>query len=69
MRPTKSLITERLMPQHALVISPAITMVGGKPTTLSTDLARHFGKRHDEIFRAIRNLVSQLSKQQIRNFA
>lgn len=57
------------MSQPALAISPAITLVDGIPTTLSTDLARHFGKRHDDILRAIRNLLPQLDTDLARNFA
>ena len=56
------------MSQPALAITPAITIVDGKPTTLSTDLARHFGKRHDDVLRAIRNLLPQLSEEHLRNF-
>lgn len=56
------------MSQHALVISPVITIVDGKPTTLSTDLARHFGKRHDDVLRAIRTLAPQLNEEHARNF-
>lgn len=37
--------------------------------TLSTDLARHFGKRHDDVLRTIRNLLPQLSAEHLRNFA
>lgn len=57
------------MSQSALVISPAITIVDGKPTTLSTDLASHFGKRHDDVLRAIDNLRAQLAEEHLRNFA
>ena len=57
------------MSQSALAISPAITIVDGKPTTLSTDLANHFGKRHDDVLRAIDNLRAQLSEEHLRNFA
>ena len=58
------------MSQPALAISsPAITIVDGVPTTVSTDLARHFGKRHDDILRAIRNLLPQLDTDHARNFA
>lgn len=57
------------MSQPALAISPAITIVDGKPTTLSTDLARHFGKRHDDVLRAIDNLRAQLDEEHLRNFA
>lgn len=31
------------MSQPALAISPTITIVNGKPTTLSTNLTRYFG--------------------------
>lgn len=57
------------MSQPALAISPAITIVDGKPTILSTDLARHFGKRHDDVLRAIDNLCVQLDEDHLRNFA
>lgn len=57
------------MSQPALAISPALTIVDGKPTTLSTDLARHFGKRHDDVLRAVRNLLPQLPDGGVRNFA
>lgn len=57
------------MSQPTLAISPAITIVDGKPTTLSTDLARHFGKRHDDVLRSIRNLLPQLNADHARNFA
>ena len=57
------------MSQPILAFSPAITIVNGEPTTLSTDLARHFGKRHDDVLRTIRNLLPQLPDGGIRNFA
>lgn len=57
------------MSESALVISPVITIVDGKPTTLSTDLARHFGKYHDDMLRANRTLAPQLSEEHARNFA
>ena len=57
------------MSQPALAISPAITIVDGIPTTLSTDLASHFGKRHDDVLRGIRNLCAQLPEGGVRNFA
>lgn len=58
------------MSQPTLAISsPAITIIDGVPTTLSTDLARHFGKRHDDILRSIRNLLPQLDTDHARNFA
>lgn len=57
------------MPQTTLALAPSVTIVDGTPTTLSTDLARHFGKRHDDILRAIRNMLPQLAKEHLRNFA
>ena len=36
--------------------APALTVIGGQPTTSSIDVARHFGKRHDTVLRAIANL-------------
>jgi Rha family phage regulatory protein len=56
------------MSQSALAISPAITVVDGKPTTLSTDLARYFGKLHANVLRDIRNLLPQLTTGGVLNF-
>ena len=39
---------------HASV--PTLTVIGGQPTTSSIDVARHFGKRHDTVLRAVANL-------------
>lgn len=50
-------------------IAPVLTVIDGKATTLSTDVARHFGKRHDDVLRAISNLCAQLDKERLRNFA
>ncbi len=36
--------------------APALTVIGGQPTTSSIDVARHFGKRHKTVLRAIANL-------------
>ena len=33
-----------------------IEIINGQPTTTSLDIAAHFGKRHDTVLRAIRNL-------------
>lgn len=57
------------MTQSTLALAPTIAVVDGKPTTLSTDVARHFGKRHDDVLRAIRNLLPQLNADHARNFA
>lgn len=47
----------------------AIVIVDGAMTTTSLDLARHFGKRHGDVIRAIKSLLSQLSDERKRNFA
>lgn len=57
------------MSQPALVISPTLTILDGNSTTLSTDLTRHFGKRHDDVLRAIDNLCTQLGEEHLHNFA
>ena len=36
--------------------TPALTVIGGRPTTSSIDVARHFGKQHKTVLRAIANL-------------
>lgn len=56
------------MSQPALAISPTITIVDGKPTTLSTDVARHFGKQHYNVLRDIDNLRAQLDADHALNF-
>ena len=49
--------------------APTLTVVDGIPTTTSIEVARHFGKRHDDVLRLIRNLVEQLPEGYARNFA
>lgn len=56
------------MSQPALAISPAITIVDGKPTILSTDLASHFGKRHDNVMQTISALRSQVPNKHLLDF-
>lgn len=56
------------MPQTALVFAPSVTVVDGKPTTLSTDLARHFGKQHRNVLQAIENLLAHLDADHALNF-
>jgi hypothetical protein len=34
--------------------APVLAVINGIPTTTSLDVARHFGKRHDRVLRAIR---------------
>lgn len=40
-------------------IAPALTAVDGKVTTTSNQIAEHFGKRHDNVMRAIRNIGAE----------
>lgn len=47
---------------------PVLTVVNGVPTTTSLDVARHFGKRHDVVLRAIRSLIAQLPADHAHNF-
>lgn len=43
--------------QNALISSPvSLQIVNGHPVTTSLDVAQHFGKRHDTVLRAIRQL-------------
>lgn len=54
---------------QAEATSPVLTVVDGQATTTSLDIARHFEKRHDDVLRAIRNLLAQLPAERARNFA
>ncbi|WP_293222269.1 Rha family transcriptional regulator [Ottowia sp.] len=45
-----------------------LTVVDGRPTTTSLDVARHFGKRHDHILRDIQNLRTELPADYLPNF-
>lgn len=49
--------------------APLVAAVDGIATTTSIDVARHFGKRHDDVLRAIRNVLLQLEESHARNFA
>lgn len=50
-------------------IALVLSVVDGKPTTTSLDIARHFNRPHDEVLRRIRNLLAQLDGERLRNFA
>jgi Rha family phage regulatory protein len=50
-------------------IALVLSVVDGKPTTTSLDIARHFGRPHDEVLRRIRTLLEQLPADHLRNFA
>jgi Rha family phage regulatory protein len=47
----------------------SLTVIDGKPTTTSNEVAKQFGKLHDEVLRRIRNLLEQLPEGYDRNFA
>jgi Rha family phage regulatory protein len=46
----------------------AIELVDGQPTATSLDVASHFGKRHDDVLRRLRNLDCS-PEFTLRNFA
>ena len=45
-----------------------LTVVDGRPTTTSLDVAQHFGKRHDHVLRDIQNLRAQIPEECLPNF-
>ncbi len=49
-------------------IAPTLTVIDGIPTTTSTDIACHFGKRHDLVLRDVRNILAQLPTDRALNF-
>lgn len=51
------------------VTAPVLAVVDGIPTTTSVEVAKHFGKRHDDVLRRIRNLLEQLPADHHHNFA
>lgn len=57
------------MSQSDRASAPTLTVVDGIPTTTSVDVARHFGRDHKSVLRAIENLRKQLSPERQRNFA
>ena len=48
-------------------LTPSLTIENGQVTTTSLQIAEHFGKRHDHVLRAIRNLECSADFR-IRNF-
>lgn len=50
------------------IVTPDLSVVGGQITTTSRQIAEHFGKRHDTVLRAIRNLECS-AEFHARNFA
>lgn len=49
--------------------TPTLSAVNGTATALSTDVASHFGKRHDDVLKAIGNLLQELPADRLGNFA
>lgn len=49
--------------------SPVVTVCDGVVTTLSTDVACFFEKRHNDVIRAIENIIATLPTDRLRNFA
>ena len=48
---------------------PALEIINGKPTTLSTQVAEYFGKQHKDILKAIRNVLEYAPRLNGRNFS
>lgn len=53
---------------RATPLAPELTVIDGHVTTTSLDVARHFGKRHDNVCRTIASLVAQLPAERLLNF-
>lgn len=47
---------------------PALQVVNGHPTTLSTQVAQYFGKNHQHVTRDIRNLIDKCPDLGVSNF-
>jgi Rha family phage regulatory protein len=56
------------MSQPALVLSSAVTVIDGKPTTTSNEVALHFGKQHLHVMERIRNLLPHLPPEHQSDF-
>jgi len=50
-------------------VHPVVQIHDGQPITTSVEVARVFGKRHNDVLRAIENLLPQLPPDHQRNFA
>lgn len=50
-------------------ILPVVSVTDGVVTTLSTDVAALFEKRHNDVIRSIETLTSTMSADRLRNFA
>ena len=45
------------------IATPDLKIIDGQITTTSLQVAEHFGKRHDRVLRAIRNLLAELPEE------
>lgn len=54
--------------QNPCAIAPVVSIVNNSVTALSTDIAKFFGKRHDNVVRDIENLLSKLPASRVLNF-
>ena len=50
-------------------ISPLVTISGHRAITTSKAVADFFGKRHDDVLKAVRALIAELPTEHARNFA
>lgn len=42
--------------ENTSIFAPDLQVAGGQVTTTSMQIAKHFGKRHDRVLRAIENM-------------
>jgi Rha family phage regulatory protein len=53
----------------SLIPSPSVSLVNGRPSVTSMQIAEHFGKRHDHVVRDIRRIISETPEEfRIPNF-
>lgn len=57
----------RSLAMNTVTTNPSVAIVNGKITTTSTQVAEHFGKRHDAVLRAIDSLECS-AEFRLRNF-
>lgn len=54
-----------LIPTSSPTFSPVVHLHSGRPATTSLDVARYFGKRHDNVLRDVDELLSQLPENSL----
>lgn len=54
--------------QNPCAVAPVVSIIDNTVTALSTDVAKFFGKRHDNVIRDIEDLISKLPKSRLLNF-